>query len=616
MNRFILAVLVSASFLSGRQASAQEQGAAPHTRDAAGVPQSSQTSAEDTRQRGRAASITGRVVTSEGNFAIANARVLARTAGASGASSLRMTTTDDEGNFQLTNLRLGNYLIRVAAPGYISEPTAAETPATLYRPGETVTLRMVGGGVITGRVLNTNGEPLALARVRAVRVKDGEGRPVRDSGAGRDWTTDDRGVYRLYGLEPGAYVVAADSSVMFRPAPGQSRSAGEQGGEDAPTYNPSSTLDAATHVSVYGSQETRGIDIRYRVERSYSVRGAVVARNAPGGAPASRAFISITLSHAATGLALDFANIIPTGVNTLFNFDGVPDGVYELTALTAVGTSDAAVALPQRVTVHGASASDIVLTLTPFGSVSGRVLLETTGTTEAIEVCRNARTASIEETLISARRAEADATKQLPSVASLLPVEAQPDARGEFALTNMSAGRYSLDVQPPGRLWYVRDIASTSAATTTTGSTPVPPPSSGLTLKLGERVQGLTVRLAPGAASIAGRVSPAAGAALPARLRVYAVPVGREHIDNVLRYAGTQVQLDGAFAIEHLAPGRYWLIVRASADADAANENAGRAVILGAKTRAALRRDAESANLAVEVQPCQQVTGYALRFQP
>jgi protocatechuate 3,4-dioxygenase beta subunit len=612
MNRFILAVLVSALFLSGRQAAAQEQGAAAHISDVAGVPQSPQTYAEDTRQGGRAASITGRVLTSEGNLAIANARVLARAAGAGGVSSLRMATTDDEGNFQLTNLRPGNYLIRVAAPGYISEPTAVETPATLYRPGEPVTLRMVRGGVITGRVLNTNGEPLALARVRAVRVKDAEGRPVRDSGAGRVWMTDDRGIYRLYGLEPGAYVVAAGSSGMFRPAPGQSRSAGEQGGEAALTYYPSSSLDAATHVSVYGGEETRGIDIRNRVERSYSVRGTVAARNVP----ASRAFISITLSHAASGLALDFANIIPTGSNTLFNFDGVPDGVYELTALTAPGTSAAAVALPQRVSVHGASVSDVVLTLTPFGSVTGRVLLETAGTTEAIEACRDARTASIEETLISARRDEADATKQLPSVASLLPIEAQPDARGEFALTNMSAGRYSLDVRPPGRLWYVRDIASASAAKTTTSSTPVNLPSSGLTLKLGERVQGLTVRLAPGAASIAGRVSPAAGAALPARLRVYAVPVEREHIDDVLRYAGTQVQLDGAFAIEHLAPGRYWLFARASADADTANENAGRAVILDAKMRAALRRDAGSANLAVELQPCQQGRGYALPFKP
>ncbi|HEX8131317.1 MAG TPA: carboxypeptidase-like regulatory domain-containing protein [Pyrinomonadaceae bacterium] len=617
MNRFLLAVLMALLF--GGQASAQEPGAAaPLARDVAGVPQSPATSVEDARQGGRDAIIKGRIVASEGNFGIANARVVARAVGASGASSLRTATTDDEGNFQLTDLRLANYLIRIAAPGYIPEPATA-TPATFYRPGDTVMLRMVKGGVITGRVLNTNGDPMALARVRALRVRDAEGRPVRDSNLARDWTTDDRGIYRLYGLEPGAYVVSASSTSMFRGASGQSSLTGGQTGESAPTYHPSSSLDGATHVRVYGSDETRGIDIRYRVERSYAVRGTVVARTAPGGAPSSRAVISVALTHAASGLTIGFAYPAPTGGNT-FNFVDIPDGVYELTAQTAPGTTDAAFALPQRITVRGADVPNVVLTLTPFGSVAGRVLLETTGTTEPIGACRDARPASLEEIIISARREEADATKQLPSVASTLPVEAQPDARGEFVLTNMNAGRYSLDVRPPSKLWYVRDIAlaSAGAATAATTGTPGNLPSSGITLKLGERMQGLTVKLAQGAASIAGRVSPAAGgAALPARLlRVYAVPVEREHANNVLRYAETQVQLDGAFALAHLAPGRYWLVVRALADADNAHENDGAAGILNAKTRDVLRRDAESANLAVELQPCRQVADYALRFAP
>jgi hypothetical protein len=194
----------------------------------------------------------------------------------------------------------------------------------------------------------------------------------------------------------------------------------------------------------------------------------------------------------------------------------------------------------------------------------------------------------------------------------LPPVDAQPDASGEFALIGMNAGRYSLDVRPPSRLWYVRDIAW--ASTATAASTPPTPPPHGLTLKPGERVQGLTVKLAAGAAGVAGRVSTAAGASSPPGLRVYAVPAEREHADDVLRYGETQVQPDGTFSLAHLAPGRYWLIARAQADAS--HEHAGRAVILGAKTRAALRRDAEGANLAVELQPCRQITDYALRFAP
>ncbi|HEY1404555.1 MAG TPA: carboxypeptidase regulatory-like domain-containing protein, partial [Pyrinomonadaceae bacterium] len=350
-----MAALVSA-LLFGRHGAAQEPVAAGFTPGAARAQQQPPAPpVEGARQTGRVATITGRIVASEGNFAIANALVMARTADAGGASSVRTATTDEEGKFQLTNLRLANYLIRVSAPGYVSEPSS---PATVYRPGETVALRMVKGGVITGRVFNPNGEPMVLARVRAVRVRDAEGRPVRDSGTARDWTTDDRGIYRLYGLEAGGYVVAASSTGMFRVAAGQ-------GGEAAPTYYPSATLDAATPVSVNAGDETRDIDIRYRPERSYAVRGMIIARIAPGAASPARTLTSITLSHVATGVAVAYTigNRAPTEANTYFNFEGVPDGVYELTAQTAPGTSDAAIAPPQRITVRGANVTDIMLTL-------------------------------------------------------------------------------------------------------------------------------------------------------------------------------------------------------------------------------------------------------------
>ena len=197
-------------------------------------------------------SIKGRVVASGGNFPIANARVVARAVG--GATSIRVATSDEEGKFQLTNLTPGNYVLRIGAAGYVPEPSFAATPATFYRPGETVTIRMIKGGIITGRVLNKNGEPMALARVRSVRVKDEEGNPVRDAITGRDWTTDDRGIYRLYGLEPGAYAVSVSLGNMFRPVPGLLRSAG-QNSETAPTYYPSSTIDTATLVNVTAGNE-------------------------------------------------------------------------------------------------------------------------------------------------------------------------------------------------------------------------------------------------------------------------------------------------------------------------------------------------------------------------
>lgn len=515
-------------------------------------------------------SIAGQVV-ANGNFPIVNARVIARAAG--GPTSMRVATTDEDGKFQLTNLAPGNYAIRVGAAGYIPEPSFAAND--FYRPGENVTIHMIKGGVITGRVLNKNGEPMALARVRSVRVKDEEGNPVRDAATGRDWTTDDRGMYRLYGLEPGAYVVSANFTNVFRAAPSQSRT----GSEAAPTYYPSATLDGATLVNVNAGNETGGIDIRYRAERSYAVRGTIAGQSAQNGAPMSRTAISVTLSHAGTGVVVGATTIVPLNGTNVFNFEGVPDGVYELTAQTGSGTSDAATALPQRVNVQGTSVTNIVLTLTPMGSIAGRVLLETT---EPIEACRGVKTGLIQETLIGARHDMV--ANKTPSLASLLPVEAKPDQGGEFLLTNMNAGRYVLDVRPPSALWFVHDVAWESAAKT---------PSTDVVIKLGERVQGLKIKLAQGAASIAGQVASA-----NTRLRVYLVPAEKENENNALRYAETPVEADGAFSISNLAPGRYWLVVR---EADPA------------MTRAVLRREAIKANVEVELQPCQKVVKQSLR---
>ncbi|HKR11465.1 MAG TPA: carboxypeptidase regulatory-like domain-containing protein [Pyrinomonadaceae bacterium] len=578
MNRFLLLVLLA---LVVKQAPAQ-------------------TPLEVESQQARSTTIiTGRVVASSGNFPIANARVLARAAG--GPSSMRMATTDDDGRFQLTNLTPANYVIRVVAAGYVADLVQADTPAEFHRPGENVTVRMIKGGVITGRVVNQNGQPMALARVRAVRVRDEAGNAVRDSVA-RDWTTDDRGVYRAYGLEPGAYVVSANLNSQFR----QNAEAGSVG----PTYHPSATLDTATPVNVIAGNESGGIDIRYRPEHAYAVRGTVVGNAAqgpqsatPGNAPLRRSVIAVTLSHAATGVAVAFTTIVSTTATSVFGFDAVPDGAYELTAQVAPGSKDAALAPPQRINVRGASVNDVVLTLTAMGSVSGRLALETPGSAEGMESCGEPNKTALQETLITASAITGRAAKQAPSLASLLPIEAQPDARGEFLLTNISAGKYSLNVKPQSSRWYVRDIAwegppAASGAVTQSRF-------SGLTLKSGERVQGLVVKLARGAASISGRVSTAEGVSLPARLHVYAVPVKREHADDVLRYAHAPVQPDGTFSLKHLAPDRYWLLLDL-------NQNG----FLDLKFRAALRRDAERANITVDLQPCQQVSDHTLRFTP
>jgi len=84
-------------------------------------------------------------------------------------------------------------------------------------------------------------------------------------------------------------------------------------------------------------------------------------------------------------------------------------------------------------------------------------------------------------------------------------------------------------------------------------------------------------------------------------LHVYVVPAQRENDVEALGYRESQVKADGTFSVAHLAPGRYWLLARAPAEGDTA------------KT---LKRAAEKANLTVELQPCQQLSNYVLKFTP
>jgi hypothetical protein len=80
-----------------------------------------------------------------------------------------------------------------------------------------------------------------------------------------------------------------------------------------------------------------------------------------------------------------------------------------------------------------------------------------------------------------------------------------------------------------------------------------------------------------------------------------------------LRYGEASINTDGTFALTNLAPGRYWLIARPAPESDSP-ERIIRPLSWDADTRAKLRRDAEAANTTIELQSCQRVNDYVLRY--
>ena len=126
----------------------------------------------------------------------------------------RSTNTDDQGRFSFTALPAGRFTLSVTKPGHLSVTYGQRRPGTQGTPIQLsdgqkfqAQLQIPRGSVLTGVVLDENGEATPGTSVRAMRfVRQGERRTLQSAGNG---TTDDRGMYRIFGLQPGEYVVCA-----------------------------------------------------------------------------------------------------------------------------------------------------------------------------------------------------------------------------------------------------------------------------------------------------------------------------------------------------------------------------------------------------------------------
>ncbi len=135
------------------------------------------------------------------------------------------TTTDNEGKFRFTGIVAGKYRVVPHAPVLVG----AERERYETLNGKNVTLeenetvenidfKLRRGGVITGRVTDNDGRPVIAQRITIESV---DGKTQLGGMFGDDmFDTDDRGVYRIYGLPSGRYLVSLgvdknDQSVAF-----------------------------------------------------------------------------------------------------------------------------------------------------------------------------------------------------------------------------------------------------------------------------------------------------------------------------------------------------------------------------------------------------------------
>jgi hypothetical protein len=190
-----------------------------------------------------------------------------------------VTTTDANGHFVVANLEPGHYSLRAERAGYVGQTYGQrkknrEGVVLILGPGEKlrgIDFRLVATGVITGHVLGEDNEPIVGAYVQASEFRYSQGR--RRLLEGGRASTNDLGEYRIYGLQPGHYYLAASEESR-----GTIRQPSGVKPEEryAPTFYPNvNNLKQAVVVDAQQGGEVRGVDITALRSRTFHIRGRI-----------------------------------------------------------------------------------------------------------------------------------------------------------------------------------------------------------------------------------------------------------------------------------------------------------------------------------------------------
>ena len=187
-------------------------------------------------------------------------------------------TSDAEGRFRMTGVPPGRYQLMAVAPAYVVSDMTGWPPGRTVNlsPGDAVedlNFTLTRGGVITGRVTDSEGKPVIAEQVHIASADESKGQQVIFMG-GPGRMTDDRGIYRIYGLAAGRYRVSV----------GQDRNSGmiRMGGPRRfyrLTFHPDATeREKAKVVEVTEGGETEDVDISVaKASRTFKVEGRFVS---------------------------------------------------------------------------------------------------------------------------------------------------------------------------------------------------------------------------------------------------------------------------------------------------------------------------------------------------
>ena len=386
---------------------------------------------------------------------------------------------NDRGEFRVDNLGAGKYYVAIEGPGVAAPsgfgmriplpmsaiPRAEDFGEIISRRDAEFTvdgtnsldvdIRVERGGKLTGKVLKPDGAPandVSVSLISRDAVGAGPYTSRFSAQTGKD------GGYRFENLPAGDYVVAAAVEDKQRVTDIRARLRGES---QVVSYHPAATnLNDAMPVHVDSGTTVGGVNITLVARNSFSVSGIVVRQR--DGTALAGATVLLRNKESDLGAALVpgmSQRTTRTNAEGHWSFSNVAEGSYTITALSAPTRPTRPAGEPpdreeafrrsrqrylvaqQDIIVTGGNFTDLLLSITGSGSITGAVELDNgqalpPGLVIFVELVR------------------AGGRPGPP-----LPVRVQPD--GSFSFSEVQGGDVYLSVAPPpGSNFFVKSVTA------------------------------------------------------------------------------------------------------------------------------------------------------------
>jgi hypothetical protein len=291
--------------------------------------------------------------------------------------STRTASTSTDGRYEFRDIPPGRYTLRVERTGYLALEYGQRRYGEQGKPleiadkevADKVDFALPRMGVISGRVLDELGEPIAGVTVWALQARYFQGQR-RLVPTGASTRTEEAGQYRLLSLPPGDYAVMGTTRETWPLDSDPKQVFGY-----APTYFPGTAMPAAAQrVKIGVGQETASIDFSLVAGRTSRVSGnATSSSGLPLAGETLTMMQEITGPNTSIGSSVASTKVAGDGTWTLAN---VPPGEYRLSIRSPARDNKPAQEAQLTITVAGADLEGVSLFAGAGGTVRGEVVTD------------------------------------------------------------------------------------------------------------------------------------------------------------------------------------------------------------------------------------------------